>query len=130
MKHSGGQIKRVILVRFDIVVFITTANRGEAESISRVLLEDRLIACVNIIGGVDSWFWWKGKKEKAREYLLIAKTRKALFNKLVKAVKKEHSYDVPEIIAIPIIAGYEPYLDWIKDTTGKGRQRNRRKIRY
>ena len=99
------------------MVFITTANKKEAERISRVLLDERLIACANIVGGVDSRFWWKGKKEKARECLLIAKTRKSLFKKLIKVVKKEHSYDVPEIIAIPIIAGYEPYLDWLKDTT-------------
>ena len=101
------------------MVFITTANKKEAERISRVLLDERLIACANIVGGVDSRFWWKGKKEKARECLLIAKTRKSLFKKLIKVVKKEHSYDVPEIIAIPIIAGYEPYLDWLKDTTLK-----------
>jgi len=96
-----------------IVVFITTANRGEAERISKVLLDARLIACANIIRGIDSRFWWKRKKEKAREYLLIAKTKKALFKKLIKVVKKEHSYDVPEIIALPIISGHKPYLDWI-----------------
>ncbi|MBU4311317.1 MAG: divalent-cation tolerance protein CutA [Candidatus Omnitrophica bacterium] len=100
-----------------IVVFITTANRGEAERVSKTLLDARLIACANIIKGVDSRFWWKGKKEKAREYLLIAKTRKTLFKKIVKAVRKEHSYDIPEIIAIPIIAGHKPYLDWIINST-------------
>ncbi len=100
-----------------IVVFITTANKGEAERISRILLDARLIACANIIKDVDSRFWWKEKKEKAREYLLIAKTRKALFKKLIKVVKKEHSYDVPEIIALPIISGHKPYLDWITNST-------------
>ena len=99
------------------VVFITTANKREAERISRVLLDARLIACANIVKGLDSRFWWKGKKEKARECLLIAKTRKPLFNKLVKTVKKEHSYDVPEIIALPITAGHNAYLDWISDST-------------
>ena len=100
-----------------IVVFITTANKKEAERISRVLLDARLIACANIIGGVDSRFWWKGKKEKAREFLLIAKTRKSSFSKLVKAVRKNHSYEVPEIIAMPIISGHKPYLDWIANST-------------
>jgi len=100
-----------------IVVFITTANKKEAEKISRVLLDSRLIACANIVRGVDSLFWWKGKKERSRECLLIVKTRKTLFNKLVKMVRKEHSYDVPEIIAIPIISGHKPYLDWIKKET-------------
>jgi len=99
------------------VVFITTANKREAERISKVLLDTRLIACANIIKGLDSRFWWKGKKEEARECLLIAKTRKALLNKLIKVVKKEHSYDVPEIIALPIVAGHRPYLDWITDST-------------
>ncbi|MFC1621301.1 divalent-cation tolerance protein CutA [Candidatus Omnitrophota bacterium] len=99
------------------VVFITTSSKKEAEKISRVLLDTRLIACANIIKGVDSRFWWKGKKEKASECLIIAKTRKALFNKLAKVVKKEHSYKVPEIIAIPIIAGHKPYLDWIASST-------------
>ena len=106
-----------MLNRMFIVVFITTANKREAERISRVLLDARLIACANIIGGIDSIFWWKGKKEKAREYLLIGKTRKELFNKLVKVVRKNHSYEVPEIIAIPIIAGHKPYLDWITNST-------------
>jgi len=104
-----------------IVVFITTANKKEAEKISSVLLDRRLAACVNIIGGVDSRFWWKGKKEKARECLLIAKTRKTLFKKLTRVVKQGHSYDVPEVIAMPVLAGHRPYLDWIKKVTaGKG----------
>ena len=102
-----------------VVVFITTANKKEAEKISSRLLDARLIACANIMENVDSRFWWKGKKEKARECLLIAKTKKPLFNRLIKKVQREHSYDVPEIIAIPIIAGHKPYLDWIASTTKK-----------
>jgi len=100
-----------------IAVFITTVNKKEAGKISKVLLDAQLIACANIIGNVDSRFWWKGKKEKARECLLVAKTKKPLFNKLIKTVRREHSYDVPEIIAIPIIAGHKDYLDWINGTT-------------
>ncbi len=103
-----------------IVVFITTANKKEAEKISNVLLDRRLAACLNIIGGVDSRFWWKGKKEKARECLLIAKTKKPLFKKLTRVVRQGHSYDVPEVIAIPIVGGHGPYLNWIgKVTAGK-----------
>ena len=100
-----------------IVLFITTPDKKEAERISKVLLDARLIACANIIRGVDSRFWWKGKKEKAKECLIIAKTRKALFNKLIKVVKKEHSYEVPEIIAMPIISGHKLYLDWVASST-------------
>lgn len=102
-----------------VMVFITTPNKKEAEKISRVLLDKRIIACVNIIGGIDSHFWWKGKKQKAKECLLIAKTAKSLMKKLIKIVKSEHSYDVPEVIAIPIIAGYRDYLDWIGRVTYK-----------
>lgn len=97
-----------------IVVFITTPNKKEAEKISGILLDKRVIACANIISGVDSYFWWKGKKEKARECLMVAKTTMREMKRLVKIVKSAHSYEVPEIIAIPIIAGHKPYLDWIK----------------
>lgn len=99
-----------------IIVFITTPNKKEAYKISKILLDKRIIACANIIGGVDSHFWWKGKKERARECLLIAKTTKALLKKLIKAVLSMHSYNVPEIIAMPIIGGHAPYLEWIHST--------------
>ena len=66
---------------------------------------------------VDSVFTWKGKLEKAAEVLLIIKSRRKLFKKLVSLVTKYHSYEVPEIVAVPIVAGYKPYLDWIKDST-------------
>ncbi len=101
------------------MVFITISNKEEAERIGNVLLDKRFIACANIIENVDSRFWWKDKKEKAKESLLIAKTKKNLLGKLIKIVQKEHSYDVPEIIAIPIIAGYKPYFNWISEVTRK-----------
>lgn len=98
-----------------IVVFITTANKKESEKITEILLEKHIVACVNIIENIESHFWWEGKKEKSKEILLIAKTKKTLFKKLVTAVKSAHSYKVPEIIAIPVIAGYEPYLKWMEE---------------
>lgn len=97
-----------------IMVFITTPNRKEAGKISKILLDKRIIACANIIRGVDSHFWWQGKKEKIKETLLIAKTTKSSLKKLIKKVRSIHPYEVPEIIAIPIVAGYKPYFDWIK----------------
>ena len=100
-----------------VVVFITAPSKKEAEKISRVLLDARLAACTNIIGGVDSHFWWKAKKEKAKEWLLVIKTRKMLVQKLIDKVKVVHPYEVPEVIAIPIIAGYQTYLDWIQKET-------------
>ena len=100
-----------------LMVFITTPNRIEAKKISNLLLEKRIIACSNIIKEIDSHFWWQGKKERAKECLLIAKTRKTSLKKLIKLVRSIHPYEVPEVIAIPIMGGYKAYLDWIKEAT-------------
>ena len=97
------------------MVFITAPNKNEAEKISRVLLDKRLIACANIIENVKSAFWWHDKLESAEEVLLIAKTSASLIKKLIKAVKAVHSYDIPEIIAFPVADGYKPYLKWISE---------------
>ena len=97
-----------------IVVYITTGNIKEAEKISDKLIKDKLAACANMIPKVKSVFSWKGKIEEANEQLLIVKTKLLLFRRLVKAVKKLHSYEVPEIIALPIIEGNEAYFNWIK----------------
>lgn len=101
----------------NIVIFVTTANKKEADRIARALIKEKLAACINIIGDVNSLFWWQGKLDSAREILLIIKTRKTLINKLIKKVKSLHSYEVPEIIALPIIAGNRRYLDWINEST-------------
>ncbi len=101
-----------------IVVFVTAGSEKEAKKLALGLLKEKLAACVNIINGVDSHFWWQGKIDKAKEALLIIKTRKALFNKLLKKVKSLHSYAVPEILALPVISGNKKYLDWIDDSTG------------
>lgn len=100
-----------------IVVLVTASSKEEANKIARGLLEEKLAACVNIVEGLESRFWWQGKIDSAKEALLIIKTRKALFNKLAKKVKSLHSYTVPEIIALPIISGSKAYLDWINDCT-------------
>lgn len=96
-----------------IVVFITAGSEQEAQRIAELLVRERKAACVNIVPGVDSLFEWKGKLESARESLLIVKTRASLFLELVAAVKKVHSYEVPEIIALPIVGGNEDYLQWM-----------------
>ena len=77
------------------------------------LLKKRLAACANIVSGVDSSFWWAGKIDRAREVLVIMKTRRLNFRRIEKEVKRLHSYKVPEIIAIPIIAGSKEYLNWV-----------------
>ncbi len=96
-----------------IVLLITTANAAEAQRVSRRLLEQRKAACVNIISGVDSLFWWNDKLNSAQESLLVVKTEASLLPGIITLVKKEHSYTVPEIIALPIIGGNPDYLKWI-----------------
>jgi periplasmic divalent cation tolerance protein len=96
-----------------IVIFITAANKKEAGKISEGLIKKRLAACVNTLGGIKSLFRWKGKIDEAKEVLLMVKSKKTNFQKIAGFVKSVHSYQVPEIIAIPIIAGNKPYLEWI-----------------
>ncbi len=99
------------------VVFVTASGRKEAQKIARGLLKEKLAACVNIVDGVDSFFWWQGKVDKAREALLVIKTKKGLLRRLIKTVVSLHSYEAPEVIALPIIAGNKKYLDWIDEST-------------
>jgi periplasmic divalent cation tolerance protein len=103
-----------------IVVFVTTKDRTQARSIAKGLLESKLIACANILNAVESLFWWQGKIDQSRECLLILKTKKSLFSKLAQRVRQLHSYQTPEIIAMPISSGNSSYLTWIKNSTGKG----------
>ncbi|MCE4614309.1 MAG: divalent-cation tolerance protein CutA [Desulfurococcales archaeon] len=101
-----------------IVVFIT-APRDKAEELSRKLVEEKLAACVNIVNKVDSIYWWEGKVERDSESLLVLKTELGLLGKLAKKVKELHPYEVPEIIALPIIGGNPDYLKWISDSLGQ-----------
>ena len=96
-----------------IVVLITTSSEEEAHEIAESLVNRRKAACVNIVPRVDSLFWWKGKLDSARESLLLVKTKASLFPEIISLVKEIHSYEVPEIIALPIIAGSEDYLKWL-----------------
>jgi len=97
----------------EIVVFITIDTKEEAQRIAKVLLEQRKAACVNIIPGVSSLFWWEDKLDSAQESLLIVKTKASVLNEVIRLVKEIHSYDVPEIIAMPIVGGNQDYLEWI-----------------
>jgi len=97
---------------------MTASSPEEAQLISNSLLEKRLIACSNTISDMKSTFWWEGEVQKENEILIIAKSQKSHLNEIIKNVKLLHSYDVPEILAIPIIGGNPDYLDWlIKETT-------------
>jgi periplasmic divalent cation tolerance protein len=97
---------------------VTTGSKEEAETIVQRLLEARLIACANIVGPVSSHFHWSGKIEKAEEYLILMKSRGDLFEKLSETTKALHSYEVPEILALPIVEGLEAYMDWLGSCLG------------
>ena len=101
------------------IILITTSTEKEAEKIASALLNQKKAACVSILPGVNSFFWWQGKIDSASEVLLVVKTKSGLLDDIVKLVKKLHSYDVPEIIALPIIGGNEEYLKWINDSVKK-----------
>jgi len=96
-----------------IIVLITASSAEEAHKIAEVLVKGEKAACVNILPVVDSLFWWEDKLESAQESLLLVKTKAALFPEIVELVKRTHSYEVPEIIALSIIAGSEDYLKWL-----------------
>ena len=101
----------------EIVVYVTAPNEDEATGIAKALVEAKLAACVNIISNIRSIYSWQGNLEDDSEVLMIIKTRKQLFDSLTVEVKKLHSYDVPEIIALPISLGSEDYLGWIREST-------------
>jgi len=101
-----------------VLVFITTSSEKEGEKIANTLVRERLAACVNLFGKVKSTFRWKGQISTEQEVLLIAKTKDRIFEKLKKRVLKLHSYEVPEVVALPILAGFEKYLSWIEKETG------------
>jgi periplasmic divalent cation tolerance protein len=96
-----------------IMVYVTVANKPEAEKIANELLKEHLIACANIVGPVSSHFHWGGKIDSAEEYLMIMKSRAGLFAELEKCVKALHSYEVPEVVAVPIVEGSKAYFDWM-----------------
>jgi len=97
-----------------LIVFMTAANMEEAVNIVRTLLEEKLIACANIVDNVSSLFWWQGKIEEENEVLAIMKSSQKLFKKLSERVAELHCYDVPEVLALPIVDGSQSYLDWLK----------------
>lgn len=92
---------------------MTASNRDEALRIADALVEDQLAACVQVLPQMESVYRWQGKVERQKEFLLIAKTTANSFDELEKRVRDLHSYDTPEIVAVPIVAGSDPYLAWL-----------------
>jgi periplasmic divalent cation tolerance protein len=103
-----------------IVVYVTAGSLDEADRLARVLVEERLAACVNRIGPIQSVYRWQGKLEQSEEQLLIIKTQKELFPALEKRVRELHSYSVPEIVAVPIVDGSQDYLGWLGEQATGG----------
>ncbi|MBF0570435.1 MAG: divalent-cation tolerance protein CutA [Candidatus Omnitrophica bacterium] len=101
-----------------IIILVTAKDKKEANRIARGLLEAKLIVCANIIDDVQSLFWWQGKIDSSKEVLLVLKTKKSLFKRIMAQVKSLHSYQTPEIIALPIANGSEDYLKWINSSVG------------
>jgi periplasmic divalent cation tolerance protein len=100
-----------------LVVYITAPNEEEAAKIAKILVEERLAGCVNIIKDIRSIYSWQGKLEDEKEVLMIVKTRLELFSALTSKVKELHSYTVPEVIAMPIVDGSEEYINWLQKAT-------------
>ena len=100
-----------------VLVCVTAPAGRPARRLAAAVVQARLAACVNVAPPVTSVYRWKGKVETAREALLLMKTRRALFRRLASFVAKNHPYDVPEVIAVPIVAGHAPYLTWIAKET-------------
>ena len=100
-----------------IIVFITCQNLEEARKIAKALLSKRLAVCINILPQIESFYWWKNKIEESKEALLLIKSKTSLLNELINEVKLIHSYETPEIIALPIIGGYKNYIKWLDQET-------------
>ncbi|KAK1694361.1 hypothetical protein QYE76_011058 [Lolium multiflorum] len=100
-----------------IVVYVTVPNREAGKKLSESIISEKLAACVNIVPGIESVYWWEGKVQTDAEELLIIKTRESLLSALTEHVKANHEYDVPEVIALPISGGNLKYLEWLKNST-------------
>ncbi len=96
-----------------IVILSTCANAEEAETLARLLVDDRLAACVNVIPKMLSFYRWKGAVESAEEYLLVIKSSRPLFAAVRARLEAAHSYELPEVLALPIVEGSENYMTWL-----------------
>jgi periplasmic divalent cation tolerance protein len=104
-----------------VQIFTTTETKEEAQKIARHLVEQKLAACVQIAGPIESTYRWKGKVETSTEWLCLIKTRESLFGWVDAAIKKLHSYETPEIIAVPLVNGSVEYLKWLDDESANNK---------
>lgn len=103
-----------------LVVHVIVGSRDEARTIARQVVEERLAACANLLGPVESTYWWKGAVESAEEVILLLKTRASLFDRLSERIRGLHSYECPCIVAYPITLGTPDFLAWIETETSSG----------
>lgn len=103
-----------------IQVSMTVEKWEDAQRIGRQAVESRLAACVQIVGPISSTYWWKGRIEESEEWLCLLKTEKGLFEQLAQKLRALHPYEVPEIVAVPLIAGNPDYFRWIDQETRQG----------
>jgi periplasmic divalent cation tolerance protein len=96
-----------------LVVLMTAGSQEEADRIASELVAARLAACVNVVPGITSVYRWQGEVQRDQEWLLVAKTRREALDRLVARVREIHSYDVPEVVALPVVDGSEAYLRWV-----------------
>ncbi|CAN6293746.1 unnamed protein product [Urochloa humidicola] len=114
---SSAQMESASTTVPTIVVYVTVPNKEAGKKLAGSIISEKLAACVNIVPGVESVYWWEGKVQSDAEELLIIKTRESLLDALTEHVKANHEYDVPEVIALPIKGGNLKYLEWLKNST-------------
>jgi periplasmic divalent cation tolerance protein len=112
-------IKKYPMEAIYLQVTTTTDSRAEAERLGRVMVERRLAACAQIVGPISSTYWWKGSMETAEEWMAVMKTTEEQSAQLIAAIKAEHSYETPDIVAVSIVDGLPDYLNWISQETRK-----------
>lgn len=98
-------------------VTTTTDSEAEAQTLARVAVENRLAACAQVLSPIRSTYWWEGRVESAQEWMVILKTTAGRVEDLIRRLLAEHSYDTPEVVAVPIVAGHPAYLEWIAEET-------------
>ena len=113
----GGNFSALVIVPMGkyLQVTTTTSSAGEAERLASKLLEARLAACIQIVGPISSKYWWQNRLETSVEWQCTIKTRDLLYAAVESLLLKHHSYDIPEIIAVPIVGGSQSYLSWLDE---------------